>query len=154
MNGKYEMWPLFHLGAIWRNFIFSDRLFSLRVRVLPLFSRLGGKINANPEKKNTRIFILCRLAEKKRMHVRPFFRHFSSFGTISWPIAGKLVFFLRRNKQYVNLGQHCWFFSLLFWHSESGFALPSCQKSRENKTANIALGAQLLFWPLTLVFTL
>jgi hypothetical protein len=79
------------------------------------------------------------------MHVRPFFRHFSSFGTISWPIAGKLVFFLRRNKQYVNLGQHCWFFSLLFWHSESGFALPSCQKSRENKTANIARGAQLLF---------
>jgi hypothetical protein len=65
MNGKYEMWPLFHLGAIWRNFIFSDRLFSLRVRVLPLFSRLGGKINANPGKKNTRILFFLPLGGKK-----------------------------------------------------------------------------------------
>jgi len=59
MNGKYEMWPLFHLGAIWRNFIFSDRLFSLRVRVLPLFSCLGGKINAKP--KGKKITFFCRL---------------------------------------------------------------------------------------------
>ena len=121
MNGKYEMWPLFHLGAIWRNFIFSDRLFSLRVRVLPLFSRLGGKINANPEKKTRAFFFFAAWRKKNRMHVRPFFRHFSSFGTISWPIAGKVVFFLRRNKQYVNLGQHCWFFSLLFWHEGRAF---------------------------------
>ena len=64
MNGKYEMWPLFYLGAIWRNFIFSDRLFSLRVRILPLFSRLGGKINANPKKK-TRAFFFLPLGGKK-----------------------------------------------------------------------------------------
>ncbi len=31
-------------------------------------------------------------------------------------------------------------------HSESGFALPSCPKNRENKTANIAIGAQLLYF--------
>ena len=140
------MWPLFHLGAIWRNFIFSDHLFSLWFRVFPLFSRPGGKINANPEEKNTRIFFFFAAWRKKnRMHVRPIFCHFSSFGMISWPIDGKLVFSLRCNKQYVHLGQHCWFFSLLFGHSESGFALPSCPKNRENKTANIALGAQLLY---------
>jgi hypothetical protein len=65
MNGKYEMWPLFHLGAIWRNFIFSDHLFSLWFRVFPLFSRPGGKINANPEEKNTRIFCFWPLGGKK-----------------------------------------------------------------------------------------
>ena len=95
-------------------------------------------------KKHAHFFFFAAWRKKNRMHVRHFFRQFSSFGPISWPIAGKLVFSLRCNKQYVRLGQCCWFFSLFFWHSESGFALPSCQKNRENKTANIALGAQLL----------
>ena len=97
-------------------------------------------------KKHAHFFFFAAWRKKNRMHVRHFFRQFSSFGPISWPIAGKLVFSLRCNKQYVRLGQCCWFFSLFFWHSESGFALPSCQKNRENKTANIALGAQLLFF--------
>ena len=96
-------------------------------------------------KKHAHFFFFAAWRKKNRMHVRHFFRQFSSFGPISWPIAGKLVFSLRCNKQYVRLGQCCWFFSLFFWHSESGFALPSCQKNRENKTANIALGAQLLY---------
>ena len=103
-------------------------------------------------KKHAHFFFFAAWRKKNRMHVRHFFRQFSSFGPISWPIAGKLVFSLRCNKQYVRLGQCCWFFSLFFWHSESGFALPSCQKNRENKTANIALGAQLLFldfWSVT-----
>jgi hypothetical protein len=125
MNGKYEMWPLLHQGAIWRNFIFSDRLFSLRVWVAfaTISSPPGRENKRKSGEKNTRafLFFLCRLAGKNRMHVRPYFRHFSSFGTISWPIAGKVVFFLRRNKQYVNLGQHCWFFSLLFWHEGRAF---------------------------------
>ena len=100
-------------------------------------------------KKHAHFFFFAAWRKKNRMHVRHFFRQFSSFGPISWPIAGKLVFSLRCNKQYVRLGQCCWFFSLFFWHSESGFALPSCQKNRENKTANIALGAQLLYCNLT-----
>ena len=90
-------------------------------------------------KKHAHFIFFAAWRKKNRMHVRHFFRQFSSFGPISWPIAGKLVFSLRCNKQYVRLGQCCWFFSLFFWHSESGFALPSCQKNRENKTANIAL---------------
>ena len=98
-------------------------------------------INAKPEGKK-RAFFFAAWRKKNRMHVPPFFRLLARFHGRSF---GKLVFSLRCNKQYVHLGQCCWFFSLFFWHSESGFALPSCQKSRENKTANIALGAQLLF---------
>ena len=104
-------------------------------------------------KKHAHFFFFAAWRKKNRMHVRHFFRQFSSFGPISWPIAGKLVFSLRCNKQYVRLGQCCWFFSLFFWHSESGFALPSCQKNRENKTANIALEVHnyyiLVVWWLT-----
>ncbi len=140
------MWSLFHLGAIWRNFIFSDHLFSLWFRVSPLFPRLEGKNKRKTgRKKHAHFFLFAAWRKKHRMHVQPFFCHFSSFGTISWPIDGKLVFSLRCNRQYVHLGQYCWFFSLFFGHSESGFALPSCQQTRENKTANIALGAQLLY---------
>ena len=112
---------------IFRSFIFPP------TPVFPTIFRLRGKIKAKPEGKNTRICFFAAWRKKNRMHVRHFFRQFSSFGPISWPIAGKLVFSLRCNKQYVRLGQCCWFFSLFFWHSESGFALPSYQKNRETQ---------------------
>ena len=37
--------------------------------------------------------------------------------------------------------------SVFVYVRDGGFALPSCPKSRENETANIGPGAQLLFLP-------
>ena len=51
---KYEMWPLFHLGAIWQNLIFFDHLFPIRFRVFTFSPPGRENIHKTGEKK--RIF--------------------------------------------------------------------------------------------------
>jgi len=60
--------------------------------------------------------------------------------SIILPICTRMGF---RREKFVNWGLR----SVFVYVRDGGFALPSCPKSRENETANIGLGAQLLFLP-------